>query len=141
MLKGISPILSPELLKILAEMGHGDELVLGDANYPGASNARQQLRADGVAITTLLEAIAPLFPFETCFPPLVMMEAVKGDKLDPSVEADYLRAIRQSEALVPAPVRIDKFSFYERSREASAVVMTGERRLYGSLILKKGVVG
>lgn len=140
MLKGISPVLSPGLLKVLAEMGHGDELVLGDANYPGASNARALLYADGVSIVTLLEAIAPLFPFETYFPPLVMMDAVKGDKIDPSVEADYLRVIHKSEPQVPAPSRIDKFSFYERSREACAVVMTGERRPYASLILKKGII-
>lgn len=141
MLKGISPVLSPALLKVLAEMGHGDELVLGDANYPGASNARQLLRADGIPMVALLEAIAPLFPFENCFPPLVMMEAVRGDRLDPAIEADYLRVIRQNEPQIAAPARIDKFSFYERSREASAVVMTGERRPYGSLILKKGVLG
>jgi L-fucose mutarotase len=140
MLKGISPLLSPELLKILAEMGHGDEIVLGDSNYPGVTNSRRLLRADGLSITALLGAIAPLFPFETCFPPLVMMDAVKGDKLDPAVEADYLRVIHKSDAKVPAPVRIDKFSFYERSCNAHAVLMTGETRPYGNLILKKGVI-
>lgn len=140
MLKGISPLLSPELLKVLAEMGHGDELVLGDSNYPGATNAKRLLRADGLSATQLLEAIAPLFPFETYFPPLIMMEVVKGDKFDPEVEADYMRAIHKYDPKVPAPTRIEKFAFYERSRNAFAVLMTGETRLYGCIILKKGVI-
>lgn len=140
MLKGISPLLSPELLKILAEMGHGDELVLGDSNYPGATNAKRLVRADGISATQMLEAIAPLFPFETYFPPLTMMEVVKGDKFDPQVEADYMRVIHNSDPKVPAPTRIEKFAFYERSRNAFAVLMTGETRLYGCLILKKGVI-
>jgi L-fucose mutarotase len=140
MLKGIHPVVSPELLKVLAEMGHSDELVLADCNYPGASNAKRLIRADGLSVSQLLEGIAPLFPFETYFEPLIMMEVVKGDVLDPQVEADYMRVIRKSDPAVPNPIRIEKFKFYERSRNAYAVLMTGETRLYGCLIIKKGVI-
>jgi L-fucose mutarotase len=140
MLKGISPVISPELLKVLAEMGHSDELVLGDSNFPGATMSRRLLRADGLSVSTLLEGIAPLFPFETYADPLIMMQVVASDKLDPAVEADYMQVIRRSDPSVPPPIRIEKFAFYERSRNAFAVLMTGETRLYGCLIIKKGVI-
>jgi L-fucose mutarotase len=140
MLKGISPVVSPELLKVLCEMGHGDELVLADANYPGASNAKRLIRADGLNVSQLLEGIAPLFPFETYADPLLMMEVVAGDKYDPEIEAEFIEVIRRSDPAVPAPVRIEKFAFYERSRNAYAILMTGERRLYANIILKKGVI-
>lgn len=87
MLKGISPVISPELLKLLCEMGHGDEIVLADSNFPGANVARRLLRADGLSITTLLEGIAPLFPLDSYADPLIMMDVVAGDRLDPAVEA------------------------------------------------------
>ena len=125
MLIGISPVISPELLKMLCEMGHGDELVLADSNYPGAGNAKRLLRADGLSVSTILEGIAPLFPFDTYADPLIMMQMVAGDKLDPAVEADYMRVIRRHQPSVPAPIRIDKFAFYERSRNAFGVLMTG----------------
>lgn len=140
MLKGISPVISPELLKVLCEMGHGDELVLADANYPGASNARRLLRADGQSVASLLEGIAPLFPFETYADPLIMMEVAAGDKYDSGIEAEYMEVIRRSDSGVPAPIRIEKFAFYERSRNAYAILMTGEKRLYANIILKKGVI-
>jgi len=140
MLIGISPVISPELLKMLCEMGHGDELVLADSNYPGASNAKRLLRADGLSVSAILEGIAPLFPFDTYADPLIMMQMVAGDKLDPAVEADFLRVIRRHQPSVPAPIRIEKFAFYERSRNAFGVLMTGETRIYGNLILKKGVI-
>lgn len=140
MLKGISPVISPELLKVICEMGHGDELVLADANYPGASMAKRLLRADGVSVTTLLEGIAPLFPFETYADPLMMMEVVQGDESDPAIEAQYLEVIRRSDPAVAAPVRLERFEFYARSQNAYALLMTGERRLYANIILKKGVI-
>jgi L-fucose mutarotase len=140
MLKGISHVVSPELLKVLAEIRHGDELVLADSNYPGASTSRRLVRADGLSVTTILEGIAPLFPFETYSDPLIMMQVVAGDKLDPAVEADYMQVIRRYSPSVPVPIRIEKFAFYERSRNAFGVLMTGETRLYGCLIIKKGVI-
>lgn len=140
MLKGISPVISPELLRVLCEMGHGDELVLADANYPGASMAKLLLRADGLSVTTLLEGIAPLFPFETYAPPLAMMKVVAGDPFDPSIEAQFMEVIRRSDPIVAPPVRLERSDFYARSQSAYALLMTGERRLYANIILKKGVI-
>jgi L-fucose mutarotase len=140
MLKGISPAISPELLKVLCEMGHGDEIVLADANYPGASMSKRLLRADGLPIVALLEGIAPLFPFDTYDDPLVMAKPGPRDTLDPAIEAQYLEVIRRSDPVVPVPVRLERFAFYDRSRNAYAVLMTGESRTYANIILKKGVI-
>lgn len=140
MLKGIAPCISPELLKVLAEMGHGDEIVLADAHFPGHTFAsRQVLRADGLTVSTLLKGIIPLFELDSYAPPLVMMAVVPGDTLDPLVEQDYMQAIQLSAPKAPAPLRIDRFAFYERAKSAYAIVMTGETRKYGNIILKKGV--
>jgi L-fucose mutarotase len=139
MLKGIAPCLSPDLLKTLAEMGHGDELVLADAHFPGHSLNRLTLRADGLSITTLLDGILPLFELDSYATPLVMMDAVAGDRLDPSVEAGYLQVIRRHVPGAPPPARVERFEFYERARHAFALVMTGETAKYGNLLLKKGV--
>jgi L-fucose mutarotase len=139
MLKGISPCLSPDLLKVLAEMGHGDEIVLADAHFPGHSVNPRTLRADGVSVAQLLEAIVPLFALDTYDDPIVMMEAVAGDVLDPAVEREYLRAIRANAPDAPDPVRLERFAFYDRARRAYAVVMTGELRKYGNVLLKKGL--
>jgi len=138
MLKGISPVLSPELLKVLAEMGHGDEIVLADAHFPGHSVNARTLRADGIPIARLLEGILPLFELDRYDAPIVMMAAVEGDALDPAVERDYLTAIRAHAPKAPDPVRIDRFAFYDRARKAYAVVVTGEIRRYGNVLLKKG---
>ena len=140
MLRGISPILSPDLLATLHHMGHGDELVLGDSNFPGATLARRLLRADGHRVTALLRAMLPLFPLDTYADSLMMMQILPNDHFEPEVEADYLRAIRVTEPGATAPLRLERSAFYERSREAFAVLMTGETRLYGNLIVKKGVI-
>jgi L-fucose mutarotase len=140
MLKGISPCVSPDLLKALAEMGHGDEIVLADAHFPGRSMNRRVLRADGIGIASLLAGILPLFELDAYADPLVMMAAVKGDRLDPRVEADYLKVIRRFVPKAAAPVRIGRMEFYERTQRAFAVVMTGETAKYGNLLLKKGVI-
>lgn len=140
MLKGISPIVSPDLLKILCEMGHGDEIVLADSNFPGVSIGKRVIRADGLTIKTILEAILPLFVLDNYADPLVMMEVVSGDKLDPAVEADYMQVVRRYQPDAAAPVRVERNAFYDRARHAFCVVMTGELRVYGNLILKKGVI-
>ncbi len=139
MLKGIHPAISPELLKVLAEMGHGDEIVLADAHFPGHTFCQRVLRADGLGIPTLLEGILPLFELDSYAEPLVMMAAVEGDTLDPTVEERYLAAIHLSAPEVKAPSRIDRFAFYDRAKAAYACVMTGELAKYGNIILKKGV--
>jgi L-fucose mutarotase len=139
MLKGIAPCINPDLLKVLAEMGHGDEIVLADAHFPGHTLGRRVLRADGLSVTTLLDGILPLFDLDTYADPLVMMEAVSGDELDPSVEEQYLEVVHRHAPEAKAPARIDRFAFYDRTRDAFAVIMTGETRKYGNLLLKKGV--
>ena len=139
MLKGIHPAISPELLKVLAEMGHGDEIVLADAHFPGHSFNDQVLRADGVKITTLLDGILPLFELDSYDDPLIMMQVVKGDSLDPSVESSYRAEIEKHAPDAPEVLRIGRFEFYDRAEKAAVVVMTGETAKYGNIILKKGV--
>jgi L-fucose mutarotase len=140
MLKGISPLLSPELLAVLCRMGHGDEIVLADAHFPGDSMNSHVLRADGLRIPALLEAIVPLFVLDPYVPdPLVKMAAVEGDELDELVLKTYRAAIEKHVAAAPPTSFIDRFAFYDRARAAFAVVMTGETAKYGNIILKKGV--
>ncbi|MCE5277722.1 MAG: L-fucose mutarotase [Planctomycetaceae bacterium] len=140
MLKGISPLLSPELLAVLASMGHGDEIVLADAHFPGHTMCNNVVRADGLKIADLLDAILPLFELDAYVDaPLVMMAAVKGDTLDASVEKAYRAAVDRHAPQTPPIKRIDRFAFYDQAREAFAVVMTGEMAKYGNIILKKGV--
>lgn len=140
MLKNIHPALSPALLKTLAEMGHGDEIVLADAHFPAHSLHHNVIRADGIEIATLLTAITPLFEYDQYVKtPLAMMSAVEGDTLDPSVEARYLAAIENINGTVPQVERVERFAFYERAKNAYAVVISGELAKYGNIILKKGV--
>lgn len=140
MLKGISPLISPDLLGVLSRMGHGDEIILADAHFPGETFNNNVLRADGLKIPELLEAILPLFELDSYVDaPLVMMAAVEGDALDPKVEESYLKSIHKSNPDVPNIERIDRFAFYERAKKAFTVLMTGETAKYGNILLKKGV--
>ena len=140
MLKGISPLISPDLLATLARMGHGDEIVLADAHFPGETYNNRVIRADGLKIADLLAAILPLFELDSYVPhPLVMMAAVEGDELDPTVESAYMHKIRITNPEISSIERIERFEFYERTKSAFAVVMTGETAKYGNIILKKGV--
>lgn len=140
MLRGISPLISPELLAVLHRMGHGDELVLADAHFPGETINPRVLRADGLRIPALLDAILPLFVLDPYVPsPLFMMQAVPGDSLDPAVERAYREPIDRHAPKTPAVVRVERFAFYDQARKAFAVVMTGETAKYGNIIVKKGV--
>jgi L-fucose mutarotase len=140
MLKGISPLISPELLSVLARMGHGDEIVLADAHFPGETFNPHVVRADGLKIADLLAAILPLFELDAYVDhPLAMMAAVPGDTLDPLVEEGYLRSIHKTNPTAAPVERAERFAFYERAKKAFAVVMTGETAKYGNIILKKGV--
>jgi len=140
MLKGISPIISPDLLSVLARMGHGDEIIFADAHFPGETFNSNVLRADGIKIPELLEAVLPLFELDSYVDvPLTMMAAVEGDTLDPSVESSYLEKVKLTNPQISATERIDRFAFYERAKNTFAVVMTGETAKYGNIILKKGV--
>ncbi len=140
MLKGISKYINPELLALLHRMGHGDEIILADAHFPGHSTCAQVLRADGITVVQLLDGILPLFELDSYAPPLVMMQAAPQDTLDPKVENDYMEVIRKHAPGAPPPLRIERHVFYERAHTAFGIVMTGELRKYGNLLLKKGVI-
>ena len=141
MLVGISPLIGPELLSTLCRMGHGDEIVLADAHIPGESCSRRCLRADGLLIADLLEGILPLFALDTYVDhPVATMAPVPGDQLDPAVESSYRQVIDRHWPDTPAIEQVERFAFYERTREAFAVVMTGDTAKYGNIILKKGVI-
>lgn len=140
MLKGISPLFSPELLATLYRMGHGDEIVLADAHFPGHSIHAEAIRADGLHIDQLLEAILPLFVLDSYVPdPVVMMAIVPGDTAEPSVASGYRALIDTHFPGMPAIAQIDRAAFYDRARRAFCVVMTGDTRKYANLILTKGV--
>ncbi len=140
MLKGISPLISPELLFALARMGHGDEIVFADAHFPGESHNNYVVRADGLLIPDLLEAILPLFELDSYVPtPIIMMDAVEGDTLDSTIERKYLEIIQSTNPNIKTVLKIDRFDFYERSKNAFAIVTTGDTAKYANLILKKGV--
>lgn len=140
MLKGISSLISPQLLEVMASMGHGDELVLADAHFPGESLGKRVIRADGLRIADLLEAIMPLMELDSYVPhPLIMMEPVSGDHTDPQVEANYRKSIMVTNPGLPPIKKIDRYAFYERAKSAFAILMTGETSKYGNIILIKGV--
>jgi len=140
MLKGISPLLSPELLVTLYRMGHGDEIVLADAHFPGHSRNKRVIRADGLGIEPLLAAILPLFELDKYVAdPVVMMAPVPGDTADTTVAGGYRVAIKHFSPDTPEVSFVERFAFYERATAAFTVVMTGDTRKYANIILKKGV--
>jgi L-fucose mutarotase len=121
-------------------MGHGDEIVLADAHFPGETFGKRVIRADGLKVADLIDAILPVFELDSYVDsPLVMMAAVSGDKLDPKVEKGYRASVDRHAPKTPAIARIDRFAFYDRAKDAFAVVMTSETAKYGNIILKKGV--
>jgi L-fucose mutarotase len=141
MLIGISPVISPELLDALFRMGHGDELVLADAFFPGDSCNSRVIRADGIRIPALLEGILRLINLDYAVPhPVAMMAPHGSDTLDPEVERSYRAVVDRLWPGTPATERVERFAFYERTKRAYAVVMTGETVKYGNIILKKGVI-
>lgn len=142
MLKGIPSILSPELLKILMEMGHGDEIVLADANFPGASHAQRLIRCDGHQMEPLLEAILSLMPLDSYVErPVALMEITPGDPYVPEIWETYRQVLARHEQPDHCKIEnMERSAFYERAKKAYAVVATGETALYANLILKKGVV-
>jgi len=135
MLKGISPLIPPALLRILAEMGHGDEIVISDAFFQAHTYGQRVIRLDGIPADEFLSALHPLLTLDSYRTPIVMMEPVKGDTLDPSVEAKYRKSLDYSGDVE----RMERYAFYDRCKQAYAVVITGERAKYGNVILRKGV--
>jgi len=141
MLKNVPNILSPELLKILMEMGHGDELVIADGNFPASSIAQRLIRADGHGVPLLLEAILKLFPLDIYVEKSVaLMQVVPGDTAETPIWDEYDKIIRASGEKFDGFENVERFAFYERAKKAYAVIATGESALYANIILKKGVV-
>ncbi len=138
MLKGIPKIISPELLKIMMEMGHGDEIVIGDGNFPGHSVNQKCIRCDGHNVPELLEAILKLFPLDTYQHPTYLMAKSEGDNVETPIWDEYARILKPYTN--ETCQKLERYEFYERAKKAYAVVMTGESALYANIILKKGVV-
>ncbi len=141
MLKGIPSILSPDLLSVLMQMGHGDELVIADGNFPSASLARRLLRADGHGVPPLLEAVLSFFPLDTFVPrAAALMAVVPGDKAKTDIWEEYRRILRRHEPAFREFEMVERFAFYERARSAYAILATSETAVYANIILKKGLV-
>ncbi len=140
MLKGIPKNLSPQLIKVLMEMGHGDEIVIADANFPSHSIAQNVIRADGLSANDMLQSILTVFPLDTyCENSVLLMEVVAGDSYKPTIWEAYKSTLEQSNE--PFSIaHLERFEFYERAKKAYAVIATGEEALYANIILKKGVI-
>ncbi|MDE0570228.1 MAG: L-fucose mutarotase [Verrucomicrobiales bacterium] len=140
MLIGISPLISPELLKTLSLMGHGDEIVFADAHFPAESLDPKCIRADGLKISALLEAILPLFALDDFVTsPATMMATVEGDETNHNIENEYSKIIQKHHTKGLKIGKLERFSFYERSRSAFVIIASGDTEKYANLILKKGV--
>lgn len=144
MLKGIPKILSPELLKVLCEMGHSDQLVIADGNFPSESIGKDAkvIRMDGHGTVEVLEAILKLFPLDTYVEhPVQLMEVMPGDPVETPIWDEYRKTVKKYEERGTAAIgTVERFAFYEEARKAYAVIATGETALYANVMLQKGVV-
>jgi L-fucose mutarotase len=141
MLKNIPAVISPELMRIIMEMGHGDEIVLADGNFPAAGVAHRLIRCDGHGVPEILEAVLKFFPLdEYVEKPVALMSVVPGDKTKPTIWAEYRKIIKESGEKFTDFEFVERFAFYERAKKAYAIVATSEGALYANIILKKGVI-
>ena len=141
MLKGIPAILSPELLSVLCAMGHGDEIVLADGNFPSESQGVPVIRCDGHGVPELLKAMLRLLPLDSYVEqPAALMEVVKGDAYAPVIWEQYKAILAENGCLESQIEYMERFAFYGRAKKAFAVVATGELSQYANVILKKGIV-
>lgn len=144
MLKGIPKILSPELLKVLCEMGHGDRLVIGDGNFPAESVGKETnvIRMDGHGACEVLEAILQLFPLDTYVEhPVNLMQVMPGDTVETPIWKSYEEIVAGADSRGAGAIgQIERFAFYEEARSAYAIIATGEAALYANVMLQKGVV-
>ena len=139
MLKGLSPLLSPDLLHVLASMGHGDEIVLADANFPAATHAKRLVRLPGTAAPAVLDAVLRVLPLDDFVAQAALTMQVVGDAgAVPEVVREFGAVLLRHGCAASAP--LERFAFYERAAGAFAIVATGETRVYGNILLKKGVV-
>ena len=141
MLKNIPSILTPDLLKILMEMGHGDEIVIADGNFPAASIAEKLIRLDGHNVPEILEVILKFFPLDAYVEkPVGLMAVTPGDPTKPVIWEEYRKIILESREPFSEFEYIERYAFYERARKAYAIIATSESALYANIIVKKGVV-
>ena len=144
MLKGIPKIISPELLKVLCEMGHSDRIVLADGNFPAESIGKDAkvIRCDGHGTTELLQAILQLFPLDTYVEqPVNLMEVVPGDPVETPIWDEYEKIVKARDGRGSEAIgHIERFAFYEEAKKAYAIIATGEGALYANIMLQKGVV-
>ncbi len=141
MLKGIPTSISPELMHVMMSMGHGDDIVIADGNFPAESNAQRIVRADGLDALSIVAAMLQFFPVDTFVDnPAMVMQPVDQDTPEPPIWSDFRRVLEQGESRPVALTPIERFEFYDRAREAYAIVATSETAIYANLILKKGVV-
>ena len=142
MLKGIPAIIPPELLKLLAEMGHGDELTIGDGNFPGHTCCKTVIRMDGHSVPEILDAVLKLIPLDPYVAhPVSLMEAVPGDHVETPIWDTYREIVSKYDDREEPFEHIERFAFYDRVKEKSSfVIMSGETALYANIILKKGVI-
>ena len=141
MLKGLDPLLNADLLGVLRAMGHGDDLIIADANFPATTMAKRLVRLDGVGAPRALEAVLSVMPLDDFVDdPCGRIEVVGDPDAVPEVCRDFQTIIDRAEGGKFQLANIERFAFYERARQAFAVVQTGETRLYGCVLLKMGVV-
>jgi L-fucose mutarotase len=140
MLIGIPPILSPDLIKILMEMGHGDEIVIGDGNFPASSFAKRLINCDGHGIPELLDAILPFFPLDYAVDKPIILMAVQNDMNRPPIWDQYYEIVNKNNPSIKEFQHLERFSFYERAKNAYAIVSTSEKARFANTILKKGIV-
>jgi L-fucose mutarotase len=141
MLKGLNPLLSPDLLLTLRAMGHGDEIAIVDANFPADSMAQRLVRLDGLSATAVLDAVLSVMPLDDFVPEAAWRMEVVGDKTaEQPIYGEFRTIIARHESSAIQLAGLERFAFYDRARTAYAIVATGEVRLYGNIILKKGVV-
>lgn len=139
MLKNVPKLVSPELLKILCEMGHGDEIVIGDGNFPAVTNAKRLVRCDGLGVPEVLDAVLKLIPLDTYVEsPAVLMATGAGEET-PTIWAEYDRIITENNGETKIS-QIERYDFYDRASKAFAVIATSEEAIYANIILKKGVI-
>ena len=141
MLKNLDPVLTPDLLHALRAMGHGDEIVIVDANYPAESAGPRLIRLDGVDATRALDAVLSVMPLDDYVPEACWrMEVVGQADAEQPIFAEFRKIIAKREGEAFKLASLERFAFYERARKCFAIVATGERRLYGNVLLKMGVV-
>lgn len=141
MLKGIPHLLPPDLLKILMEMGHGDEIIIADGNFPAASHAQRLVRCDGLGAPEILDAVLQLFPLDQYVKqPVALMALVPGDTYKPEIWPVYKKIVKKHDRAFTDFEMVERFAFYERAKKAYAIVATGEAARYANLVLKKGVL-